>query len=404
MKNTTKILAACVALGVGLMCAGCRKSAANDPGAGASSTKVGPQEVVITAGQQAAQKIEVQTATLENIPSMVSVPGKITLPDNAMWRVGVLTSGRVEAVYANLGDAVKKGQILARMHSHDVHEARADYEVAVAERTRHDAAAALAQKEYERTMRLFALKAASLEQTEIAKQELVNAQTAARDAEVNLVREKTHLEEILGIPADVPAGASEEEMDTIPIRAPASGYVLEKNVTPGSTIEPATDAFVLGDLHHLWMLASVEEGRLAELHQGEAATVTLPDVPGVSFNGRVTNLGQQFDPTTRRMQIRIELDNPENRLRPEMLAQASLPVGERKAGLFVSQDAVQQINGLNTVFVRTGGDHFAMRPVETGQVVPGMVEILSGVTPGEQVVTHGSFLVKSELLRASIGD
>jgi cobalt-zinc-cadmium efflux system membrane fusion protein len=399
MRDATRILAACLVLGVGLTCAGCRKSAADDPGPAASATKAGPQEVVISAGQQAAQKIEVQTAAVEDIPATVNVPGKIALPDNAMWRVGVLTSGRVEAVYANLGDYVKQGQILARMHSHDVHEARADYEVAVAEKARRDAGAALAEKEYDRTMRLFALKAASLEETQISKQELVNAQTAARDAEVNLVREKTHLEEILGIPADVPAGASEEETDTIPIRAPASGYVLEKNVTPGSTIEPATDAFVLGDLHHLWMLASVEEGRLAELHQGEAATV-----PGISFPGRVTNLGQQFDPTTRRMQIRIELDNPENRLRPEMLAEASLPVGERKAGLFVSQDAVQQINGVNTVFVRTGGEHFAMRPVETGQVVPGMVEIESGVSPGEQVVTHGSFLVKSELLRASIGD
>lgn len=401
MKSQQKILTTGVALLLGLACVGCRKSAAGNP---LPATKANPQQVVISAEEQSAQKIEVETATEQKIPAMVSLPGKIALPDNAMWRVGVLTEGRVELVYANLGDYVQKGQVLARMHSHDVHDARADYQVAVAEKTRCDAAAALAQKEYGRTMRLYALKAASLEQTEIAKQQLLNAQTAAHDAAVNQVREKTHLEEILGIPADVPPGTSEEEMDTIPIRAPASGYVLEKNVTPGATITPTTDAFVLGDLRHLWMLASVDEARLAQLHTGEPATVTLPDVPGESFQGRVTNLGQEFDPTTRQIQIRIELDNRENRLRPEMLAEAALPVGEPHAGLFVSQDAVQQINGMNTVFVRTGGDHFTMCPVETGQTVPGMVEIVSGLNPGDQVVTHGSFLVKSELLRASIGD
>lgn len=400
MNERQKILTAGVSLLLGLACVGCRKSAADNP---PPASKTTPQQVVISAEEQSAQKIEVETATEQKIPAMVSLPGKIALPDNAMWRVGVLTEGRVELVNANLGDYVQKGQVLARMHSHDVHEARADYQVAVAEKARCDAAAALAQMEYGRTTRLYALKAASLEQTEIARQELLNAQTAARDAAVNLVRKKTHLEEILGIPADVPAGMSEEEMDTIPIRAPASGYVLEKNVTPGATITPTTDAFVLGDLRHLWMLASVDEARLAQLHTGEPATVTLPDVPGISFAGRVTNLGQEFDPTTRQIQIRIELDNRENRLRPEMLAEAALPVGEPHAGLFISQDAVQQINGMNTVFVRTGGDHFTLRPVQTGQTVPGMVEILSGVSPGDQVVTHGSFMVKSELLRASIG-
>ena len=70
----------------------------------------------------------------------------------------------------------------------------------------------------------------------------------------------------------------------------------------------------------------------------------------------------------------------------------------------VSQDAVQQVNGQDAVFVRSSADHFMMRPVQVGETAKGMIQILSGIQPGEQVVMHGSFLVKSQLLRSSIGD
>ena len=362
------------------------------------------REAVISSAEQTAQGIEVEVVKINDLPGLVSVPGHIALPDNAVWRVGVLTDGRIETVNANLGDYVHKGEILARMHSHDVHDARAAYQLAVSEQARLKAAAALAQKEYERAQRLYALKAASVEQTEIAKQEVINAQTAVQNAEFTVIRERTHLEETLGIPADVPANSHTEENDLIPIVAPASGYILQKNVTPGATILPSTDAFVIADLHRLWMLASVDENKLAQLQLGQPATVTLPDLPGQSFAGRVTNLGQEFEPTTRRMQIRIELDNKDNRLRPEMLAKADLPVGESRSALLIPQDAIQQVNGQDSVFVRTSPDRFVMHPVQTGEAVQGMVQISSGIKPGDQVVTHGSFLVKSQLLRSTIGD
>src|SRR6267154_5588747 len=115
--------------------------------------------------------------------------------------LGVLAEGRVEKVYFNLGDSVMKGQVLARMHSHDVHEARAAYANAVAERSRLQAAEALAQKNYDCSQRLYALKAESVSQTETAKQELVNAQSASQEADNAVRRERAHMEEILGIPA-----------------------------------------------------------------------------------------------------------------------------------------------------------------------------------------------------------
>jgi cobalt-zinc-cadmium efflux system membrane fusion protein len=132
--------------------------------------------------------------------------------------------------------------------------------------------------------------------------------------------------------------------------------------------------------------------------------ISVPDVPAESFSGKVANLGQRFDPTTRQMQIRIEFTNIGGHLHPEMLARAQLQVGGKKAALLVPEDAVQQVNGQDAVFVRSTLDHFVMRPIQAGDSAQGMVSVLSGIRRGEQVVTQGSFLVKSQLLRSSIGD
>ena len=386
-----------------LACLGCGRPPAEELNAKTSVPST-PGEVVISPAEQSAQRIEIQAVQMRDLPAMLSLPGRIALPDNATWRVGVLTEGRVEKVYANLGDYVHKGEILARMHSHDVHDARAAYQTAVADSAKFDSAQALAQIEYDRTQRLYALKADSLEQTQIAHQELVNAQTEAKNARIAVTRERTHLEDTLGVPADIPENSHNENDELVPIATPASGYVLEKNVTPGVTIQPSTDAFVVGDLSHLWMLASVRADQLAQLHVGQSAVVSLPDAPGETLSGKVANLGQRFDPTTRQMQIRIEFANAGGRLRPEMLARAELAVGEKKSALLVPQDAVQQVNGQDAVFVRLSADHFVVRPIQAGDSAQGMVRVVSGIQPGDQVVTRGSFLVKSQLLRSSIGD
>lgn len=382
---------------------GCSRQPANEaPAKGPVSANHG--EVVISPAEQVAQNIEVQAVQTRDLPAVFTLPGHIALPDNATWRVGVLTDGRVQNVYANLGDYVHRGQILARMHSHDVHDARAAYQTALADRAKSESALALAQTEYDRSQRLYALKAASLEQTQIAHQELINVQTEAKNANIAVIRERTHLEDTLGVPADIPENSHNENDELIPITAPESGYVLEKNVTPGVTILPSTDAFVIGDLSHLWMLASVRADQLTRLHLGQTAVISVPDVPAESFSGKLANLGQRFDPTTRQMQIRIEFTNTGGRLRPEMLARAELQVGGEKAALLVPEDAVQQVNGQNAVFVRSTPDHFVMRPIQAGDSTQGMIRVLSGIGPGDQVVTQGSFLVKSQLLRASIGD
>jgi cobalt-zinc-cadmium efflux system membrane fusion protein len=383
---------------------GCHSAQQGTKGEAATTTESkGPSDQVTLSTQaQAEQKIEVAPVELGTAVVSQRAKGHIALPDNATWRVGVLAEGRVEKVYFNLGDSVRKGEVLARMHSHDVHEARAAYANAVAERTRLQAAEALAQKNYDRSRRLYALKAESVSQVEIAKQELVNAQSSTREADNIVRREVTHLEETLGLQADI--ADNSEDADLIPIKAPAGGRILQKNITPGSTISTSTDAFVIGDLTRVWMLASVDAATLSKLHIGQTATVTLPDVSDATYTGKITNLGQEFDPVTRLMPVRIELRNPENRLRPEMLASAEFATGTGIPVVMVPQESIQQVNGQDVVFVRVAADRFRVQTVQTGEIIRGEVRILQGLKPGEQVITHGSFIAKSQLLKSSIGD
>lgn len=399
------MLAAIVAI-TGLT-SGCRSlAAASNPNAQANASTASKsasdaaQIVLPVAEQQGA--IATTTLAVQEEPDVLRFPGKIVLPDNESWQVGVLTTGRIERVYANLGDYVHRGQVLARMHSHDVHEARAAYAMAIAEKSRLQSAESLAQVNFDRMQRLYALRAASVEQTEQARQELVNAKTALENGQTDVVRSKTHLEENLGISADLPANANDETAELIPIVAPASGYVLQKNATPGMTVAPATDIFVLGDPKHLWMLASVGQEQLSQLKVGQSAWVTPPGGAGQRFAGRISNLGQEFDPTTRRLQVRIDIEHSGGILRPEMLATAEIAVGETRPLILIAPEAVQQVNGQDVVFVRQAADRFTPRPVVVGSSVNGRVALAEGARPGEEVVTQGSFLLKSQLLKASM--
>jgi membrane fusion protein, heavy metal efflux system len=390
------LIIACVFL------AGCSTSPATssrtETGTSASQTK--KDEIALSPAQQSEGNIEVQAIALTEQAQMLRVAGRIALADDRTARVGVRTVGLVMAVYAGLGDYVKKGQILARYHADEVRDTRAQYRTAVAELSRAQAGAALAQRNYERAQTLLGLKAASVLQVEQARQEVMSAETAVKAAQIEIGRTRDVLEDDLRVPADPQPG--DETADEVPIFAPANGYIIQKNITPGKTVELSTETFVIADLSQVWMLASVRQEHLAELRVGQSAAVTLPGEPGRAFSGKITNLGQAFDPATRVMQVRIVLANPDNRLRPEMLANAEIPVGERKRTLLVPSDAIQQIDGQDIVFVRTAADRFTVRPVRTGETASAQTPILDGLTPGEQVVVRGSFVLKSHLLKSTM--
>lgn len=380
--------------------AACNRSEPTTEVAPSAEVKTPKNEVMLSAQEQVTAKIETEPAVLSREPEILRVKGRIAIDDSRTWRLGVRTTGSVTKVFVGLGDAVKKGQILARFHADEVRDTRAMYRVAVSERQHAESVAAQAQRNLDRAKRLLALKAGSVQQVEMAQQEVVGAKAAIQKAEIEVDRTKDLLEDDLKVPAEPTVNRQDETEDEVPIIAPADGFILEKNITPGRTIEPNSVTFVIGDLGRVWMLASVKQDDLSKLRTGQSASVKVGD--GAAIAGKITNLGQQFDPVTRVMQVRIELPNPNNILRPEMLADAEIPTGAGKPVLQISSDAVQQVNGEDVVFVRTAPDRFTVRPVRTGETNGGKTPILEGIQPGDQVAVKGSFVLKSQLLKASL--
>jgi cobalt-zinc-cadmium efflux system membrane fusion protein len=394
-----KHLSAVLVLSLAWLPACGRRESASDAAA-APETKIAKNEVVIPPVQQAAALIETQPAALSREPDLLRVKGRIAMDDNRTWRLGARTMGSVTKVYVGVGDHVTKGQILARYHADEVRDSRALFRVAASERDRATAATAQAQRNLDRAQRLLELKAGSVQQVEQAQQDLATAQAAVRKADIEVDRTRDLLEDDLKVPAAPSANREDETEDEVPILAPGDGFILEKNVTPGRTVQPDSVTFVIGDLSTVWMLASVRQEDLAKLRVGQGAYVTVGQNP--RLQGKIGNLGQQFDPATRVMQVRIELGNALNTLRPEMLADAEIPVGSVKTALLIGSDAVQQVNGQDVVFVRTAPDRFAVRPVSVGETSGGKTTILQGIQEGDAVVVRGSFILKSQLLKASL--
>ena len=377
--------------------AACQRSAAETTGAPKPAART---EVVLSPASQADGQIETKPAIVVTDFDSYRVSGHIALADNRTWRVGIRTDGVVVALNAGLGDYVRKGDVLARYHADEVRDSRAKLRAAQADLSRAQSAATLAQRNLERAGTLLELKAASQQQVDQARQDAVAAQSEVREAQAEVDRLKDLLEDDLRVPAEPKDG--DETADQVPILAPASGYILEKNVTLGKAIHTDDDTFVIGDLSEVWMLASVRQDQLAALRVGQPVRVTVAGVNTASFQGRIANLGQTLDPQTRTMQVRIALSNAGNQLRPEMLATAEIPGAAQRSTVVVPSDAIQEVDGQNVVFVRTAPDRFAIRAVQTGESNNGQTPILEGLKANEPVVVHGSFVLKSQLLKASL--
>ena len=370
------------------------------PTAESSGPAAARTEVVLSPTAQAQGQIETQPAATTDEPEVYRVSGHIVLADNRTWRVGVRANGIVVSVRIGAGDFVHKGAVLARYRADELRDSRARYHAAKAELARAQSGATLAERNLERMGTLYELKAASQQQVDEARQDAVAAQSGAGGAQSEVDRLRGLMEDDLHVAAEPKPG--DENPDDVPILAPADGYILEKNVTLGKAIDTTDDTFVIGDLSQVWMLASVRQEQLGPLRLGQPVRVTVTGVSEQQFEGKITNLGQSLEPQTRTMQVRIVLDNSKNLLRPEMLATAEIPVGGPRTIVIVPSGAVQQMDGQDVVFVRTAPDRFAVRPVQTTTTRNGYTPILEGLKRGDPVVVRGSFILKSQLLRATL--
>jgi len=368
-----------------------RKAATEAPAA----TLLPPDEFEITDAQRRGLKVE-PVRTIAFRPTR-RAEGKIAVNENKSTQVfSPYSSARVIKIFAETGDVVAAGAPLMQIETPDMVQAGNDLTAAVANVNKARSQVQLAQTVEVRQRQLFEAKAAALKDWQQAQADLVNARNDLRSAEIALAAVRNRMA-ILGKSAkDVAHLEQSQTIDpTSLITAPIGGVVVQRKVGPGQYITSgATDpVYVLGDLSTVWLLASVKETDVPYVKVGQPVTVHVLAYPERAFSAKIVNVGSTIDPVTRRLQVRAEVENPDNMLKPEMFAAFSIAVGNEVESPALPAAAIVYEGDKARVWVQTADNRFAARSVTLGLQDGRMVQVLGGLRPGDKVITQGSLFI-----------
>lgn len=180
------------------------------------------------------------------------------------------------------------------------------------------------------------------------------------------------------------------------IHAPAAGVVTKIGVREGARVTPASELYQIADLSRVWVMADLYEYEISWVNVGDEATLRIGSMPGHDFIGRITYIYPYLDAKTRTNKVRIEFDNAEGLLKPDMFGDVEIAASASKAGVFVPRETVLITGKQAHLFVQSEPGRFEPRTVRTGITADGLVEITEGVQAGETVVSSGQFLIDSE--------
>ena len=330
-----------------------------------------PGLVGLTTAKMQRLGVRSEAVSRRAIDRVVRGPGRIEADERRVHVVAPRFGGWVERLHVDYtGRAVKKGEPLFEVYSPDIAAAGREYAIAAraAEAMRSGDPAALASMR-----RLSAVTLDRLRNWEIPEDQI----RRITDAEGNA--------------------------HSVVFRAPASGVVLEKNAVAGSRFMSGETLYRIADLSTVWVLADIYERDIGLVHEGAEARVTVESWPGERFQGNIAYVYPTLDPGTRTVPVRIELPNPDGRLKPGMYGNIELQT-ESLERLAVPISAVIDSGARRVVFVDLGEGRYAPRDVQLGVRGNEYVEILDGVDEGEHVVVAANFLIDAESnLKAALG-
>jgi membrane fusion protein, heavy metal efflux system len=316
--------------------------------------------------------------------------GRLSYNMNKLALVSPFAEGVIRTVYVEAGEVVQKGQLLAEINSPAVADAKSALVKALVdeERTRLE----LKREEYLLESKVStkqdfesaqASHATSVSEVERSRQQLLNF--GLTDEEVKQVENKRSSSSIL------------------PLRAPFDGSVVERNAVIGMTVEIGSPLFEIADLATMWLELSVAEGAAVQLQTGSAVMATFEAFPRETFDGELIWVSSHIDESTRMVNARVLLPNPDHRLKSGLFGSALITESKEKACLTVPSDAVQTINGQSIVFAKLEDDLYEARVIQLGPIESGRTAIIQGILQQEEIALTESYILKSELLKGKLG-
>lgn len=386
-----------IALSLALTLAGC--SPAKPEAGKQEATAEAQQAPLIEMGIEAQKQVglKVTPAAVESLNEFIEVTGTVQPIDRQVGHIRPLASGRLQEIFAKVGDRVSAGQPLAQLDTIEAGDLGSQYLAAEADLKKLQAQHAMALKQLERNRHLVEIGAASQKDLESsqAEEEALQSSINAQESVTSGLSVRMRR---LGVDSENPRTSS-----LTAIRSPFAGVVIKAAAAPGEVVDPTSELFQVADLSRVWVQADVYEKDIGRIRAGQMASISVDTYPGETFGGKMTYIGDILDPQTRTVKVRCEVPNPGTKLKLDMFASVRLPTTFAKRALAVPTAAVQQVENDKVVFVQRDSTHFEKRVVQLGKTAGDWIEITSGLQNGEKVVSQEAFFVKSALLKNQLG-
>lgn len=335
--------------------------------------------------------IETAPAVVERHPHRLACNAETAYDGRHSAEILSRVSGVLREVRVDLGQVVRRGEVIAVVDSAQVGTAKVQF---------HSARSAvdLARVTYDRTLKLTQEKAAP------ARTEMEHL-TALTQAKAALMDASQKLRNFGFSDAEIPRIArSDDAGNGLEVLAPIDGTITAWDATPGEAVEPTTQLFALSDVTRMWAWIDVYESDIVGVAVGQPVRFTISSTRAPAFEGRVTAMGTEVNPTTRTARVRAVLDNPDGRLRANQFGRAWITVEPDHDAIVIPREAVQADGAVEFVFVPEGEADYRPRVVVTRPIdEENRVEVVSGLEAGLRVVTSRSYMLKAELFKDRLG-
>jgi membrane fusion protein, heavy metal efflux system len=351
------------------------------------------ENVSVYLSKDAREKINLKTELIkeEQFNSYIKIPAVIVTDQNFEAQVGPIVAGRVKKVFVNVGSYVSAGQTLMLIEGLEIGVLKAEFMKA-------KTTLSFTEQEYNRQKSLSEQNAGSQKNLISSKAEYEKAL-----AEFNAMDKKIHSiglkdDDIINDKNDLHSAGD------LAIKSPISGSIVERNVVVGQYLESSSIAFRILNTKSLLVDGQIYESDFNKLGNSKSVEFKTPSVPNEVFNCDITYKGQLIDEKTRTIKIRAKVNNPRNKLLPQMFGDLIIKSSESKKSLFVSSSAIFKDSDKNFIFVMENDSTFKKIEVITGLEFEDKTEIVSGIKQNINVVVNGVFELKSELLKESFGE
>jgi cobalt-zinc-cadmium efflux system membrane fusion protein len=321
--------------------------------------------------------IKIDTAKSTPMKDELTLSGEVSFDENKVVKVFPFTSGQVIEVKVSLGDKVTKGQTLAVIRSADVAGSYTDLSA-----TKSD----------------LAINKRQLEQAEYLYKNGISSERDYTEAKENYNKAVAANSKVRDQIA-INGGGNTNASGSLVIKAPGSGYIVEKNISAGNFIRPdnSSSLFTISDMKDVWIWANVFETDIAKVKKGYDAKITTLAYPDKTFNGKIDEISSVLDPDNKVMKVRVALDNKDMLLKPEMFTNVLISNKEGSSSVAIPSSAVIFDSSKNFVVVYNSKCDLQVRAVSVIKTVDDITYIASGLKPGDKVISKSQLLLYNAL-------